>query len=676
MTISFYLPLWYLATWLAAPALYPLLRRLDLEPALAWTGSRTISLVVAATAAWGAAHLGMSPWPLAGIALLAAGLLLSVKHLRLDAPFAGRIARAELVFLAAFAAILLLRLQTPEIRGTEKPLDFGILNTLLGARAFPPPDFWLAGETLNYYYFGLMPWVIPARLTGIPTEYVYNLAVASVGASVFSMAWAVASRLGAAAPMALLGAFLCTFSGTLDGVRQLAVTRDPGGIDTWASSRQVTGTITEYPLFTTWLGDLHAHFTSAPMLLAALLLALVAFGSGTPRYGLALLAVLTAAAAMANPWLAPTLAALVAILAACAAVRGREDRHGALFATASAALALAAAAWLAYPFFSRFEPPANGLEFARTQTTPGALFLYAGIVLVPLAAGLFRLAARAADDRRLGVTGLWGASALAVAVAAASGRPLLVVLLALAALAAWTASCARDPAPRCAVWIAVLGLGLFAVPEIVIVRDDYGDAFRRANTVFKTYVQGWMLIAVALPAIVCNAFPSNAARRVVCAALLVASLPHALALVGAGLDREPGLDGLRWMAAGDRAVVAFVRDRAPRGALLEAPGRAYEDAGRIAAATGTPGYLGWRRHERFWRGAGVEPELERRWRVADDLYSAGDVDRVRRLAARENIALVVIGSVERSRYPAMALDAIEAAGDVVLSSNEARVVQF
>ena len=676
MTGSFYLPLWYLATLLATPALYSLLRRFDLEPALAWTGSRTISLVVAATAAWGAAQLGMTAWPLAAAGLLLAGLLLSVPGLRRDALWVGQIARAEFLFLAAFSLVILLRLHAPEIRGTEKPLDFGILNVLIGTTGFPPPDFWLAGESLNYYYFGLVPWVIPIRLTGIPTEFAYNLAVASVGASVFSLAWAVARRLGASSAMGLLAGFLCTFSGTLDGVRQWAVSRGLATIDTWASSRQVDGAITEYPLFTTWLGDLHAHFTAAPMFLATLFLALVAFTPGHRLHALPLLAICIAAAVMANPWVAPSLAALVVILAASTGTHRPSGRRQAFEASGLAVIVIAGAAALAYPFTAHFDPPARALAFARMQTGAGELLLFAGVLLVPLGAGLYRIATRDAENHRARLAALWSVSAIAVTVAAVSGRPVLVVILTLAGLAAWTAAGCREPGLRSALWLSAVGLGLFAAPEIVVVRDDFDGWYRRANTVFKSYVQGWTLIGVALPVIMGRAFASATVRCAVIAAMLIVSVPHAFAVATARIERAPGLDGLRWMSEGDRAVVDYLRDARAQGVLLEAPGRAYEDAGRIAAATGMPGYLGWRRHERFWRGPGVEPELERRWRVADRLYSTGDVDEIRRLTAREGITLVVIGDVERDRYPATALNAIEVAGKTAHAANKTRVVRF
>src|SRR5438477_9359124 len=60
----------------------------------------------------------------------------------------------EAVFLVAFAAWALVRAHNPDIDGTEKPMDFALLNTSLRSAHFPPDDPWLSGYPVNYYYFG------------------------------------------------------------------------------------------------------------------------------------------------------------------------------------------------------------------------------------------------------------------------------------------------------------------------------------------------------------------------------------------------------------------------------------------------------------------------------------------------------------------------------------------
>src|SRR3989344_1432764 len=92
----------------------------------------------------------------------------------------------ELLFLAAFLFWVYVRGQEPSIRGLEKFMDFGFINSLLRSDHFPPLDIWLSAESgapngffINYYYFGHLTGAFLIKLTGIKAEIGYNLILAS-----------------------------------------------------------------------------------------------------------------------------------------------------------------------------------------------------------------------------------------------------------------------------------------------------------------------------------------------------------------------------------------------------------------------------------------------------------------------------------------------------------------
>jgi len=93
---------------------------------------------------------------------------------------------AELIFLVATAVVLCIRLDHPNISFQEKPMDMGIFASLLRADGFPPPDMWLAGEALPYYYWGALLWTVPISFSGLALDLAYNLVVGLAGVPWFA----------------------------------------------------------------------------------------------------------------------------------------------------------------------------------------------------------------------------------------------------------------------------------------------------------------------------------------------------------------------------------------------------------------------------------------------------------------------------------------------------------
>src|SRR3972149_5534325 len=84
----------------------------------------------------------------------------------------------EALFLAAFALMAVVRAYNPEILGTEKPMEFMFINSILRSPTFPPHDAWLSGHAISYYYFGYVMVASLARLTGTTSSVAFNLGLA------------------------------------------------------------------------------------------------------------------------------------------------------------------------------------------------------------------------------------------------------------------------------------------------------------------------------------------------------------------------------------------------------------------------------------------------------------------------------------------------------------------
>ncbi len=614
----------------------------------------------------------------------------------------------EAVFLAVFAAWSLVRAHDPTAVHTEQPMDLMLVTAAAYAPAMPPPDPWLAGQPIGYYYFGHWLLALLGRLAGQPPEVAYTLGQAAwygllalgcfgIGANLVRLArpargWGgpIAAGALAAAAVALAG----NLQGTLDllqraGLRfgALAAGRAAHNLappsDTWwwwRSSRVLEDlspagahveVIDEVPAFSYVLGDAHAHVLAQPFVLLALALALNRYLSRA-RPGpveASLLAAVVAAVSFVNPADLPA-AALVVLAATWSSSRG--DGRG-LGVAVAGALALAGGVGLMLaPFLATAQGQVEGVRAnALHPTPPFQVALMFGSLLPGLALLASDPSTRpSARARAVGlvlgllvpalvVGGIVTAAASLLARERWSSQPwtLLGLGALLGALGARLWAGGGTPAARAAVAAAALGTALVLTPELVYLHDAFGT---RMNTVFKLYYQAWLLAGLAAAFALASGWndPSRARRLLARggAALATSGLAFTAAaawdVTGGFASASPSFDALAGVPADERAAIEWVRANVPSDAIvLQAPGRSYSaEESRLSAATARGTLLGWEGHERQWRGRAFEAMAGERAARTDAVYRA--TDRASLLAAldRARTRYVLVGPVERERY--------------------------
>ena len=222
----------------------------------------------------------------------------------------------EVLFTLSFAVAVYLRSYVPEIGGTEKPMDFMLLNAASRSRFYPPDDAWLSGFGVSYYYLGFVIQAMLAKLAVVPTSVAFNLGLAGTAALASTAAFGLGyelARIGAANQRAALlagatGAVLVVLLGNLEGAVEFAIANGvaPSGFVRWldianldqakeSTACLISGlgrcleypneqssfwwwwratrispegnSITEFPFFSFLLGDLHPHVMAVPYVL-------------------------------------------------------------------------------------------------------------------------------------------------------------------------------------------------------------------------------------------------------------------------------------------------------------------------------------------------------------------------------------------------------------------------
>jgi YYY domain-containing protein len=334
--------------WVAFPIAYRTLRWL---PERGYVFSKALGLLISSYLVWLGATTGFLRNDLVGVLFAVLAVLGFSGYLIIKGGQASEMAGflrqnkrlilvVELLFALAFVAWIGLRAFAPDkvmSAGGEKFMEMAFLNSVLNSPRFPPPDPWLSGFAISYYYFGYVMMGILTRFSGVPAgvgfelydALVFALAVIGVFGVIYNLVavgGGVIKHIGSPdkpkAPgqpllFGLLGALLVMVMGNLEGLLESLHTRGvfssgaasgfwrwldiPGLINSpvtggwmpadgffgfgWRATRilqdydlrgqvVINSPISEFPLFSFLLGDNHPHVLALPF---SLLLIAMAF---------------------------------------------------------------------------------------------------------------------------------------------------------------------------------------------------------------------------------------------------------------------------------------------------------------------------------------------------------------------------------------------------------------
>jgi YYY domain-containing protein len=652
----------------------------------------------------------------------------------------------EGLFLLLYVGWVVIRLLHPDLwhpsKGGEKPMEFAYLNAVIKSTWFPPYNPWFSGSYINYYYFGYVIVGSLIKLVGTVPAIGYNLAVpllaALTGMAAFSVAYNLFGGhkrggrlagvmamvftvvLGNLGVVSLIAAQLISLGGTepfastipgypqavaaLIGLGRLALGQafpiSPSS-DWWywvptriIPSPGEAGAITEFPAFTFLYGDLHAHMIAFPLALAAIVLAVNWARSSKSRWGSLLLGGLVIGALRpTNTWDYPAylvlgLAGLAVGLWPRRGIGGGDLKRRVIRLALDAGVLVLLSSLLYLPYIANYAAGYTSVEPWQGSRTPVLIYLWIhGVMLFPILTRLVIESSRSAGSRvRATATAVaLGGSAVVAMALALNGVQVALVAIPAAALVVLLVLAPAMPANRRVLWLMVgLALSLSLVVEIVRLQGDID----RMNTVFKFYIQVWLLLATAGG--VCLAWVREQARcwprknrRLwwgVMGALVIGGalfLPfgvraraidrisgyHELTLDGmAFLEHSsvPSQDGLRPLQ-GDYEAIKYLQEEIEGSpVILEGLGYEYVDySNRVSINTGLPAVIGWRWHQIQQRPTLPSSTVDQRRADVNECYSTADVGRKLAILDQYGVKYVYLGEFERDRYEATGLAAFD-----------------
>ncbi len=464
--------------------------------------------------------------------------------------------------------------------------------------------------------------------------------------------------------------------------------------------------ITEFPFFTFVYGDLHAHMIALPLALLALTWALgVLLGRGrwhSLADGITAFLIgglVIGALRPTNTWDYPTYLSLGLAALVYTAVRYFKVPPDSAFAempqrAVGALAAMAGAIWLVALSWFLYQPYTRWYALGYTDVQPWSgthtpigdylvhwgtfLFLTVSWMLwetrewlesTPAAAGLRYL-------RRIRGMILAGGTFLVLWILWLWTLDVSVVWLVLP-LAAWAGILLLRPAlpdaKRAVLFLFGTGLALTLMVETIVLAGDLG----RMNTVFKFYLQVWLLFGIGAAASLGWLLPAlqrwrpswGLVWRFGLAALVFSAFLYPLL---AGLakiedrmsDRAPiTLDGMAYMPTSTyfdqgreltfdedyRAIRWMQENVSGTPVIVEAQVVEYRWGSRFSVYTGLPAVLGWNWHQRQQR-TGHDMDVWDRATAIDAFYRTPDPEAARRFLEEFGVRYVVLGQLERAYY--------------------------
>ncbi len=564
-------------------------------------------------------------------------------------------------------------------------LDAGEMWTVLRAR--------LAGEG------GSVPLGHTVTIAGNDFGGGFNAVSATTGRQVDDFDWWWPSRV------------LWDERPSLEAIEQLSlaglVERALLGWQRYVPTEEVTRsyTITEFPFFSFYLGDMHPHVMALPLTLLAASLALnVLLAPERGRAGFrldseqaggrsywswfffVLNALVLGGLYMANSWDFPT---YFLLYGAAWVWRWRRDagerwtRQDTLAIARDLGLLVLLCIVLYLPFYLTFRSLVGSnpipLEILDTpvlgrivtlpilskvfQTLFFVLWDKSSLYTLGVIFGLFLypavtwLLSKGIKERA--TKSLWGWGLLAISLLAAWLFRFPYLVLVPAVVLGWKLLGKSRPAEAMALLMLMLALLLLLGCDIIYIRDIYES---RMNTIFKFYYQAWALLAIVGTWAIgetwrayLRAIPARVLWGIPLLLLLAGGLVYPAMSMRLALRQKHDwtLDGLSMMQRnypGDYAGVRWLRENAaPDAVVLESVGGDWDwTHGRVSMATGRPTLLGWDGHEAQWRGGHPEAyaQIGIRREEANRIYTTTNPLEARQLLEKHGVDYVFVGFAE------------------------------
>ena len=588
------------------------------------------------------------------------GLLLNIKRGCFEKKRIKERAEERKRFILGFAVFVLLFLIAFWVKGfrpdidhqTEQYMDYGFMTAMYRQKCMPFEDMWFAGRDVNYYYLGQAVAVFICYLAGVIPAYGYNLMLCMIFAylalGTFSLTEAFLSNMGDIKKIncvtgGIMSSVMCSMGGNghwiiYGMIGQLKEKMLYGKVMTryWFpmstlfigySPMTMDRAKHEFPSYTMVLGDLHAHVVNILFTISLLMLLFdyALKDREDDKYreifnpDILLIALLLGLFKGTNFWDFPIYFIVAGSVILFCDIKKYGPTPGTIAAVILKGLIVyATGALIMLPFQKTYVMPLSGIHLCDSHSPVYKLLI------------------------------IW----------------FVHLLMALSLLIHIAYSGHGDPPVHmhAAAAVTMCGLGLLLLPEIIYVKDIYGEVYQRYNTMFKLTFQGFILLSVA-GGICIGVFIGKKYLNVLACIFCVAAIAlgsymgwsvkewfgnvfDASARKGinatAFIDTDKSYDDVR------EAIEIINSDPSRHLRIIEEAGNSYSSNNRLSVFTGASTIAGWYVHEWVWHND--SKAIHERNDEVRDFYESGNEERCRRMIEKYDIDYIFVGPDTTGKY--------------------------
>ena len=611
----------------------------------------------------------------------------------------------EVSFLIFFLIFVLLRTYTPNIEGTEKPLEFVVINSLLNGSYFPPQDIWLASKSLNYYYFGQYIFCNVIKLTFINPSIAFNLINPTVLALVLIGSFEFIFELTNKIKWGVLAAFMTGLMGNLEPITEVfKFGWKSESFSWWSAGHIIPCSFPEFPYWSYLHSDVHAHFLVHPFTILFLFLLITFIRSGSFLINVKdfkspeklakniFYCTLVGSFMLINSWNYPCAIALTlaGLFIHCYKNLPKTGLMTNILRIFPPCLFYIICSYIIYlAFYAFYSSPIEGIGFVspETRTTLDQFILLIGTFLFPICIYIVLIFIKSIlinknikfKDKILLTLCLLILPVLLYILTKSIVVVLSTIIWQFFLIKLLTRKLNTNEAVIYS--ISFLVFSLILVCEFIFINDMFNGEFERQNTVAKSYIQLLLLLPIATSYIMYqldsqlnfNKYFRYFYLTTITTLIILSSIFlfigtsvkndnfqhmyktynwHVPTLNGSYYIKEKygsEYDGIQWL----------IKNTTKEDIVLEAEGIPYSHFGRVAAHSGVASLLNWSGSLNVLRGQYFYLISNPRTDAIKKIFTSIDKNEAKQELTLNKISYIFIGSLEKSTYSPEELSGFE-----------------